>query len=203
MRRISVSVISMVLVLAFVVPASAAVAPSSSKMLKEQVASQQMIGALLGTPSNSKSWIKTMYFGKPLYMSKNKAVIPVSAYTRGGAKVKGRLVLYRYGGKWYFYSITRGSRSGDISSVKIPAGITTRAVKNSIAEQREHQWMLTGIINGGYKKLTVIGRGSNWNTRRVSVRMSGGTRDSVLGRVYGYRKTADSGKKYWFINNMK
>lgn len=203
MRRALVRIVLLMLAVAFVLPttSSAATAPSAWRMLKEQVASQEMIGSLMGTLPNSDTHVAYITFGKAS-KSSVKAIVPITVYTRGGQSVKGTLVLYKYNNRWYLYSITRGGM-GSVSQVAMPAGISSTAVSNSIAEQRGHQWMLTGILNGGYKKLTVIGRGENWNTRRDSIRLSGGSRPSVLGRVYAYRKTATNGKAYWFISTMK
>ncbi len=201
MRRILVTTLAFALVLSFGASASASVAPSSTGMLREQVASQEMINALLGNTKSSLH-VSSITFGK-VAKTTSKATIPITVRTKGGSIVRGVLVMYRFEKRWYFHSITRGTKPRGISTVKIPAGITTSVVKNAIVEQREHQWMLQGIVNGGYKKLTVTGRGSNWNTRRVSVRLSGGTRDATTGRVYAYSKTATNGKRYWFISSLK
>lgn len=204
MRRISAGAISLVLALSVLVPAAttSAVAPTSINMFKEQVASQTMIGALMFLPSSHNSWVSTISFGH-VTRTATKAVVVVKVHTRGGSGIPGRLVLRKSAGKWYFYSITRGTSEGGISNVPMPGGISTSVVGHAITEQRNHQWMLTGIMNGGYKKLTVLSRHVNVGTRQLNIRLSGGSRHSVLGRVVAYRKTASSGKKYWFISTLK
>jgi hypothetical protein len=203
MRRILVGIVSIAVALVVVVPLTAsAVAPSNTSMLKEQVASQKMIGALLGTASSHSLWVKTITFGK-VHKTSTKAVINVTVHTAGASTVSGVLVLYKSAGKWYFYSITRGASAGGISKVAIPRGITSSVVSNALREESTHQYLITGIVGGGYKKLTVLSRHSNVNTRQVNIRLSGGSRRSVLGRVLAYAKKASNGTKYWFITVIK
>jgi hypothetical protein len=205
MRRIYAGILALALALTFVAPLTAqAAAPLAVRMgmLREQVASQQMIGTLLGTSTNYSTWITTISFGHVAKTS-TKAVIPVTVRTRGGSTVPGVLVLRKYGSKWFFYSITRGASEGGISTVPIPGGITSSAVLTSISEQSIHQYLVSGIVSGGYKKLTVLGRTANFNTRTVNIRLSGGTRHSTTGRVTAYRKKSTSGKSYWFLASIK
>ncbi len=204
MRRITAAVVALALALTLVPAIFAATpAPSTWLMFKEQVASQTMIGALLGTSPSHNSWVKFITFGRPTTKTTTKIVMPVAVYTYGGSLIKGRLTMYKYGGRWYFYSITRGTSAGGISAVSQPPGISSGVVANAITEQRVHQSLLAGVATGGYKKLTVTGRTSNWNTRQVNVRLSGGTRAATSGRVLAYSKTSTNGKKYWFINTLK
>jgi hypothetical protein len=205
MRRIYAGIVVVALALTFVAPLTAqAAAPLAVRMgmLREQVASQQMIGTLLGTSFNYSTWITTISFGHVTKTS-TKAVAPVTVRTRGGSTVPGVLVLRKYGGKWFFYSITRGASEGGISTVPIPGGITSSAVLASISEQSIHQYLVSGIVSGGYKKLTVLTRTANFNTRTVNIRLSGGTRHSTTGRVTAYRKRSTSGKSYWFLASIK
>lgn len=205
MRRITAGIVALALALTLVPAIFAAYppAPSTWLMFKEQVASQTMIGSLLGTLPSQSSWVRTIMFGMPTTKTSTKIVMPVAVYTRGNSLIMGRLTMYKYAGKWYFYSITRGANVGGISVVSQPPGIQSGIVANAISEQRIHQWMLVGIATGGYKKLTVLSRSSNWNTRQVNVRVSGGWRAPATGRVLAYKKTATNGKVYWFINTLK
>ena len=203
MRRITAAAVALALALTLVPAIFAATpAPSPYNMRQEQVASQTMIGALLGTSSNHNSWVTFITFGTVAKIGTSKVIIPVTVRTRGGSSVYGRLVMYKYAGKWYFYSITRGAAAG-ISKVPVPPGIASSVVNSAITEQRVHQYLLAGIATGGYKKLTVTGRASNWGTRQVNIRLSNGTRASTTGRVLAYRKTATNGKVYWFITTLK
>jgi small nuclear ribonucleoprotein (snRNP)-like protein len=205
MRRIYAGIVVVALALTFVAPLTAqAAAPAAvvNAMFKEQCASQQMIGTLLGTSTSYSTWITTISFGHVTKTS-TKAVAPVTVRTRGGSTVVGVLVMRKYGGKWFFYSITRGTSEGGISSVVLPAGISSSAINTSISEQSIHQFLVSGIVSGGYKRLTVLGRTANFNTRTVNIRLSGGTRHSTTGRVTAYRKKSTSGKSYWFLASIK
>jgi len=204
MRRICAGIVSVALALTFVAPISAsATVPTQSEMLREQVASQEMIGLLLGTNRVYNSWIYYITFGS---IHKNgwtaKVEIPVSVHTRGGAIVNGVLVMHRGNGKWFFYSMTRGSSAGGISTVPIPAGITSSVVSTAMSEQIAHQSLLTGIATGGYKRLTVLSHLANWNTRTIKVKLTGGTRPSAYGTVTAYRKILPSAN-YWFLSTFK
>jgi hypothetical protein len=203
MRRISIAIVTLALALTFAAPLTAqAAGPSASYFLKEQIASRYQICALLGTLSNHGNWVSSISFG---HMSKstNKAIIDITMRTRSGASVPGKLWMARYSGQWYFYSITRGTTARGISNVAIPAGITTSGFANALAEQRQHQYLMTGILYGGYKKLTVLSRTTGWNTRSVAVQLSGGTRHSTTARAYGYRETADNGTAYYFLRVLR
>jgi hypothetical protein len=205
MRRIYAGIVVVALALTFVAPLTAqAAAPAAvvNAMFKEQVASQVMIGTLLGTSFDYSNWITTMSFG-PVSKSSTKAVMPLTVRTRGGSILGGVLVLKKYGSKWFFYSVTRGVSEGGISNVPLPVGISSSAVLTSIAQQSLHQGFVGGIVSGGYKKLTVLGRTANFNTRTVNIRLSGGSRHSATARVMAYRKKSTSGKSYWFLASIK
>ena len=202
MRRISVGIVTLALALTFVAPLAAHAGPSATYMLKEQIASRYQICALLGTLSNSNNWVSSITFGH-MTKSTNKAIIDITMRTRSSSAIPGKLWLARYSGVWYFYSITRGTTTRGISNVAIPAGITTSVVANALAEQRQHQYIVTGILYGGYKKMTVLSRSTGWNTRSVAVQLSGGYRHSVVARAYGYRKEATNGTAYNFLRVLK
>jgi len=202
MKRMLLGMITLALALTFVAPLTATAAPSATDMLKEQVASQQMIRALTGNLGSHNQYVDWIWFGAH-HASSTKAVIPVYVGIHSGPTVTGTLVMKKSGGYWYFYSITRGTHEGGISTIAIPAGLTTSAIGTSISEQRAHQWMVTGIVNGGYKKLTVLSRSGNFGTRTATIKLSRGTRHAVYGRIIAYRKTATNGNKYWFLSAIK
>jgi len=171
-------------------------------MLKEQVASQQMIRALTGNLGSSSQYIDWIWFGD-FHAHTWTAVIPVYVGLHSGTRVTGTLVLRKSAGYWYFYSITRGTSAGRVSDVAIPAGLTTSAIGTSISEQKAHQWMITGILNHGYKKLTVLSRSGNFGTRTANIKLSRGSRHTTYGRIIAYRRTATSGNMYWFLAALK
>jgi hypothetical protein len=205
MRRISIGIVTLALVLAFVAPLTAQAAyPSPANMLKEQVASRTMISALVGTLGNHGSWISSISFGH-ITRTSDKAVISLTARTSAGTNVPGVLVMKKYlaDGNWYFYSITRGTHEFGVSQVIIPSGIYSSTVWSAITAQRSHQYLVTGILFPGYKKLTVLSRHMGYNTRTVNIRLSGGYRSSTLGRIVAYHKTAHNGTGYWFLAAFK
>lgn len=203
MSRKSLLVVSMALVLALVAPLTASAAsPSATDMLKEQIGAQKSITALMGTAGKSSTWINTITFGKATKTS-TKATIPVTCRTAGGTTVKGVLVVKKYGTKWYFYSISQGSTPNGIDKVTIPGGITTKSLGAALSNQGNHQYLMTGIISGGYKKITVTSRHTYSNAKQINIRLSGGSRRATTGRVLAYRKTASNGSKLWFISAIK
>lgn len=202
MRRISTMFVMFALVLVFAAPLSATAATVTLQdMFREQVASQEMIGALFSTPG-SGSAIKKVYF-RTVYKSRSKVAVRLAVRFANGQRVPGVMILRKYNGKWYCYSITRGASSAAVSSPQMPVGIDSSVVRHAMSEQGAHQYIITGIISGGYEKMTVTGRGVNAGTRRISVTMSRGSRRSKSARVYGFLSTASNGDQYWFINAIK
>ncbi len=182
-------------------PLPASSGPLATNLFKEQVASQPMIGALLGTASNHGTWVTFLSFNRTS-LSSTKAVFAVTTRLANGSSVDGQMVLYKYAGKWYFYSITRGGVAG-ISNVANPPGISNSVVSNAIVNQSTYQSLVVSIVNGGYRKLNVLSRSSNVNTRQVNIKLSGGTHAAHLGRILAYAKTASNGNRYWFISNLR
>lgn len=195
-------IILLALALTFVAPITASARPFAMEMLREQVASQTMIRSLTGNLGSSSQYVEWIWFGN-FTPEAAEAHIPVYVHLRGGPNVNGVLELRKWEGNWYFYSITRGTEEGDVSQVAIPGGITYPVVYTAISEQRNHQWITQGILNGGYKKLTVLSRTNNWGTSTVKVKLSRGTRHSVMARMTALRKTATNGNKYWFLLGLK
>jgi len=193
----------------FVAPVTASAAsvydmfPGQVRMFQEQVASQQMIGALLGTSYDYPSWVSSITFGhvqKGIYTT----IIPVTVNTRANGSVSGTLVLRTYNHRWYFYSITRGPRTGGISTVSLPVSFNSSVVRTAIDEQTTHQSMLYGIVTGGYKRLTVLHHNANAGTRWIDVKLSGGTRSTAYARVTAYGKIDSSdGRCCWFLSTIK
>lgn len=202
MRRIWVGIITLALALTFVAPLTATAAPSATEMFKEQVASQAMIRALTGNLGSSSQYVDWVWFGD-FQAHSWTAVIPVYVGLNSGARVTGTLILRRSAGYWYFFSITRGGSAGRVSNPTIPAGLYPSSVLTSISEQKAHQWIITGILNHGYKKLTVVGRTGNFSTRTANIKLSRGSRHTAYARIVAYRRTATNGNLYWFLAAMK
>src|SRR5664280_434857 len=99
MRRIYAGIVSLGLVLAFMAPVPALAAtgtfPSQWNMFREQVASQKMIGFLLGTSYDYPTWVRYITFGQ-VHKTATRAVIPVTVTTRGDDTFKGTLVTRKY-----------------------------------------------------------------------------------------------------------
>jgi len=202
MKRISLGIVTLALALTFVAPLTASASPSASEMLKEQVASQTMIRALTGNLGSSSQYVDWVWFGD-FHATTWTATIPVYVGLHSGTTVTGTLILRKSAGYWYFYSITRGAYGARVSNVPIPAGLYPSVTGTSITEQKAHQWIITGILNHGYKKMTVASRSGNYGTRTVNVTLSRGSRHTAYARIVAYRRTATSGKQYWFLASLK
>lgn len=201
MRRISLGIITLALALTFVAPLTASAAsPSRYSMFREQVASQPMISALLNRAGGQA--LNTFYF-RTLYKSSVTAALSVGVVDNDGSKFHGVAVLRKFAGTWYFTTITRGDHSAGVSIVPMPDGLTSYVVNNAMREQADNQYVLGGLITGGYKKLTVRGRSNNVSTSRVDIRLSGGRRHARNASVYAYAEVDDNANTFWFINTLR
>lgn len=202
MKRTWIGIATLALALTFVAPLTASAAPSATELFKEQVASQAMIRALTGNLGSSSQYIDWVWFGD-FHATKWTATIPVYVGLHSGTRATGTLILRKSAGYWYFYSITRGTGTARVSNPVIPAGLFPASIGTSISEQKSHQWIITGILNHGYKKMTVTSRSGNYGTRTTNVKLSRGSRHTTYARIVAYRKTATSGDKYWFLSALK
>lgn len=175
--------------------------PSSYLLLQEQVASHGMIGVLNATADNG-SRVEYIALGKIVTEGSHK-LINIRVHTRGGSDIRGVLDLKKAGSKWYFYSVTRGTEAGGVSDVEIPEGITSSIVKPALAQQTKHQSVVTGLASGGYKRITVTGRHSNFGTRTINVKLSGGSRRATTGQIVSIRKTGTGGNVFWFLTDFR
>lgn len=163
----------------------------TARMYWEQVASQEMIGNLV------RGDITSVNIGS-VTKSGNTASVRLTVSSKSLGSVSGTMILRDYSGVWYFSSITRdGSTGGSTSSKPGDPGI----VSTLVSQQANNQAIVTGIINGGYKKFSISGVSGGSGTATVRFTASGGTSASTSGSIVCVSKVL-SGTKYWFVTSF-
>ncbi|MBN2848392.1 MAG: hypothetical protein JXP72_08085 [Coriobacteriia bacterium] len=159
------------------------------RMYAEQVASQEQIGRLV------RGEISSLSLGA-VTMSGSTASVRVTANSSSGS-VSGTMVLRDYNGVWYFSSITRDGNSGATPTPEGSSGV----ISAIITAQANNQAIPTGIINGGYKTLTVNGVSGGSGTASIQISLSGGSAPRTAGTITCVSKDI-GGVKHWFITSF-
>ncbi len=174
-------------------PAPVATPPTGdqqSRMYWEQVASQEQIGKLV------RGEISSFTLGT-VNRSGSTASVPVTVSYKSGGSISGTMVLRDYSGTWYFSSITRSGQSATT-----PSGSgDTSVIAAIVSQQAANQDIPTGIISGGYKKVTVNSASMGSGTASLKITLSGGSAAPTSGTITCVSKTI-GGVKHWFITSF-
>lgn len=174
-------------------PAPVATPPTGdqqSRMYWEQVASQEQIGKLV------RGEISSFTLGT-VNRSGSTASVPVTVSYKAGGSISGTMVLRDYSGTWYFSSITRSGQSATT-----PSGSgDTSVIAAIVSQQAANQDIPTGIISGGYKKVTVNSASMGSGTASLKITLSGGSASPTSGTITCVSKTI-GGVKHWFITSF-
>lgn len=174
-------------------PAPVATPPTGdqkSRMYWEQVASQEQIGKLV------RGEISSFTLGT-VNRSGSTASVPVTVSYKAGGSISGTMVLRDYSGTWYFSSITR---NGHTASTPSGSGDTS-VIAAIVTQQAANQDIPTGIISGGYKKVTVNSTSMGSGTATLNITLSGGSASPTSGTITCVSKTI-GGVKHWFITSF-
>ena len=174
-------------------PAPVATPPTGdqqSRMYWEQVASQEQIGKLV------RGEISSFTLGA-VNRSGSTANVPVTVSYKAGGSISGTMVIRDYSGTWYFSSITR---NGHTATTPSGSGDTS-VVSAIVSQQAANQEIPTGIIDGGYKKVTVNSVSQGSGTATLNITLSGGTASPTSGTITCVSKTI-GGVKHWFITSF-
>lgn len=161
-----------------------------ARMYAEQYASQEQIGKLV------RGEISSFNLGA-VTTSGSTASVRVTANYAAGGSISGTMVLRDYNGVWYFSSITRDGSSGGSVRVTGDSGVIAAIVNAQAANQD----IPVGIVNGGYKTLTVNGVSGGSGTASVRITLSGGSAPRTTGTITCVSKDI-GGVKYWFITSF-
>lgn len=165
-------------------------ADQQSRMYWEQVASQEQIGKLV------RGEISSFSLGT-VSKSGSTASVPVTVSYKAGGSISGTMVIRDYSGTWYFSSITRNGHAATT-----PSGSGDTSVVSAIVQQQAaNQDIPTGIVSGGYKKVTVNGVSAGSGTATLNITLSGGTAAPTSGTITCVSKTI-GGVKHWFITSF-
>jgi len=161
-----------------------------ARMYAEQYASQEQIGKLV------RGEISSVSLGN-VTKSGSTASVRVTVNYKAGGSLSGTMVMRDYGGVWYFSSITSDGSSGGSVNVTGDSGVIAAIVK----AQADNQEIPAGIVNGGYKTLTINGVSGGSGTASVRITLSGGTAPRTTGTITCVSKDI-GGVKYWFITSF-
>jgi hypothetical protein len=131
--------------------------------------------------------------------SSSQANIGVTAAYSGGGSLSGTMVLRNYSGTWYFSSITR-SGGGGPRPPRRPAD--TGVVSTIVAQQAQSQDIITGFIDGGYKRVEVHSASRGSGTATLDVTLSGGSLGRTPAQIVCVVKDL-YGDKHWFITTFR
>ena len=166
-------------------------ADQAARMYWEQVASQEQITKLVNGEISAVS-IGTVT------KSGSTANVRITVTYKAGGSVSGTMVLRNYSGTWYFSSIARdGNSLASRTSKPGDAGI----VATIVSQQATNQAIPLGIINGGYKTITVASSSKGSGTATIGITLSGGTSAKTAGTITCVSKTIN-GEKMWFISSF-
>ncbi|MBN1193179.1 MAG: hypothetical protein JXA36_05775 [Coriobacteriia bacterium] len=174
-------------------PAPEATPPTAdqqNRMYWEQIWSQEQIGNLV------RGEIASFTLGT-VTRSGSTANVRVTANYKSGSAVSGTMVLRDYSGIWYFSSITR---DGHAAITPMGTGDTS-VIAAIVSQQAANQEIPTGIISGGYKKVTVNSVSQGSGTATLNITLSGGTAAPMPGTITCVSKTI-GGVKHWFITSF-
>lgn len=163
----------------------------TARMYWEQVASQEQILKLV------KGEVSSVAIGT-VTKSGSTATVPLTVSYKAGGSLSGTMVLRDYSGVWYFSSI---ARSGNSLSVKTSKPGDTGIVSTIVSRQAANQYVPLGIINGGYKTLTIKSASMGSGTATIGITLSGGTSATTAGTITCVSKVIN-GEKTWFISSF-
>ncbi|MHB1340402.1 MAG: hypothetical protein ACYCX5_01405 [Coriobacteriia bacterium] len=166
-------------------------ADQASRMYWEQVASQEQIGRLV------RGEISRITLGT-VSKSGSTATVPLTVSYSSGGSLSGTMVLRNYSGTWYFSSI---ARSGNSLSVKTGTAGDPGIVSTIVNQQASNQEIVTGIVNGTYKTVTVNSFSGGSGTQTINITVGGGSAPTTAGSIVCVSKTI-SGTKHWFITSF-
>jgi len=163
----------------------------AARMYWEQVASQEQIGRLVNGE------VSAVNIGT-VTKSGSTASVRITVTYKAGGSLSGTMVLRNYSGVWYFSSIARdGSSLAANTSRPGDPGI----VATIVSQQAANQSIPLGIINGGYKTITVASTNKGSGTATIGITLSGGTSAKTAGTITCVSKTIN-GEKLWFVSSF-
>lgn len=163
----------------------------AARMYWEQVASQEQILKLV------KGEVSSVAIGT-VVKSGSTATVPLTVSYKAGGSLSGTMVLRNYSNVWYFSSI---ARSGNSLAVRTSKPGDAGIVSTIVTGQAANQYVPLGIINGGYKTITIKSASMGSGTATIGITLSGGSSATSAGTITCVSKTIN-GEKTWFISSF-
>ncbi len=166
-------------------------ADQAARMYWEQVASQEQITKLVNGE------ISAVNIGT-VTRSGSTANVRITVSYKAGGTLSGTMVLRNYSGTWYFSSI---ARDGNSLATKTSKPGDAGVVATIVSQQAANQAIPLGIINGGYKTITIVNSSKGSGTATIGITLSGGTSAKTAGTITCVSKVIN-GEKMWFISSF-
>ena len=166
------------------------------RMYSAQIESQLSISALVSNRYSS------LTIGTPQVAS-DAATVPLTVHLRGGGSAQGLMTLERFHGLWYVFGLQGTSKDAGNDGTSDPGydPAVVSVITSQQATQENQDAFDSGVLGGGFTKLSVRGVTKGVGTASVDVAFSGGTSKPRLGRFVCITKH-DSTTDYWFIARL-
>ncbi len=162
------------------------------RMFYEQIASQQTISELL-----DNKWKRFEY--RTIEVDGDVARVRVTGEYRQGGSLESVLVLHKYGGKWYFHTITAA-----IHEQLLPTEpkYDPKVMKAIVAAQYGRQDALEEILDGTHNRFEVLRVTKGAGTKTVVGIQTGTEQDKARTEIVALSKVID-GERYWFLAGFR
>jgi hypothetical protein len=143
--------------------------------------------------------ITSLTLGNPK-REESSATVPLTAVFKDGRSVTGTMMFKKYREAWYFVTLTRNGETHDVD-VAAPGGFDSGIVSTITQQQAQpgtQELLTNGLLEGGYKMVTVDAVTQGPRTATVEVTLSGGTESASKGRIVFVSKV-DGATTYWFV----
>lgn len=126
------------------------------------------------------------------------ATTTIQAVYADGTTVSGTMSFVKYDEGWYFASI---ARDGSQVVSAVPA-VDTAVVKTITDQQAEYQAVIAGLLDGGYKTITLSAPSAGEGTVTIPVTVGGGKLADHTGSVVLISKVIN-GSQTWFLTSLR
>ena len=172
-------------------------AAAQERMFAEQMQSR----AALSDVINGR--LRTFSLGQP-ESGASSASVPLTATYTGGSTITGTLTLAKFADTWYFFSLdrTKNAQSAQAASpASFDSGVVS-TITNQQAQKGTQDLIAKGILDGGFKTVTIDSVQMGDRTATMDVSLTGGVQPDSHGRLVCISKI-DGATTYWFVASFE